>query len=88
MKINPHHIPEQFRHLIPLAEVWSINDDGCRADKIEAASPDEIHALTQAVLAFTDQLYFDWLGDATIIETDAKDAYIAFTALVLAAEES
>lgn len=88
MTIDADTVPEQFRYLVPLAEEWGINDDGYRMDKIRAAPPQAIEHLKAAVLPVADQLYLAWLGDGAALQTKANDAYVAFTALVLAAEEA
>jgi hypothetical protein len=88
IKLNPQHVPHQFRMLIPLAEIWGINDDGYRATKIQEATEAEIQHLKQQVLPFVDQMYLEWLGETSHLENEAGEAYIAFTALILAAEES
>nr|WP_044201228.1 hypothetical protein [Oscillochloris trichoides] len=88
MPVDPLHVPEQFQHLIPLAETWGINDDGYRAAKLKAASSQELSLLKEMVLPLTNALYLDWLGDTGQLDTDAEETYLAFTALVLAAEEA
>lgn len=86
--IDSQFVPEQFRYLIPLAEKWGINDDGYRAEAIKKASQTDLHELKAAVLPVVDKIYLEWLGDTDQLNTDAKEAYLAFTALVLAAEEA
>jgi hypothetical protein len=41
VKIDPEKVPEQFRHLIPLAKEWSIGDDVELDAYIEAASEEK-----------------------------------------------
>jgi hypothetical protein len=41
VKIDPAKVPEEFRHLIPLAKEWSIGDDVELDAYIEAASEEK-----------------------------------------------
>jgi len=46
--IDPANVPEQFRHLIPLAKEWSIGDDAELEFYIEAASDSTKRQLVDA----------------------------------------
>jgi len=48
VKIDPAKVPEQFRHLIPLAKEWSIGDDAELDAYIEAASEEKKKELASA----------------------------------------
>jgi hypothetical protein len=41
VKIDPAKVPEQFRHLIPLAKEWSIGDDAELDAYIQSASDEK-----------------------------------------------
>jgi hypothetical protein len=52
-------VPEQFRHLIPLAKEWSISDDEELDAYIEAASPEKRREFVDAFQPHFDGLY-EW----------------------------
>src|SRR5688572_23210117 len=88
INLNPAEVPPKFRYLSPLAEYWGINDDVIRYDVIEKAPIEKLRELVKTVTSQVDNELDEWLAGP---ETDAKEsteAYIAFTALRLAAEEA
>ena len=56
VKIDPTKIPEQFRHLLPLAIEWSIGDDAELDAYMEAASDEKKKAFAAAFAPHFDGL--------------------------------
>jgi hypothetical protein len=59
VKIDPTKVPEQFRHLIPLAKEWSISDDVELEAYIEAASEEKKKEVAAAFSPHFDALW-EW----------------------------
>ena len=57
VKIDPAKVPEEFRHLIPLAMEWSIGDDTERDSYIAASSDEKRRALVEAFKPHFDRLW-------------------------------
>jgi len=57
--IDPTKVPEQFRHLLPLAKEWSIGDDVELDAYIEAASDEKKRAVVDAFRPHFDALW-EW----------------------------
>lgn len=57
VQIDPAKVPDQFRHLIPLAKEWSIGDDVELDAYIEAASEKKKKQLVEAFKPHFDGLY-------------------------------
>lgn len=56
VKIDPTRVPEQFRHLIPLAKEWSIGDDVELDAYISAASEEKKKEFAAAFGPYFDGL--------------------------------
>ena len=78
-------VPVALKHLIPLARVWGIGDDLLREDMREAADPEALKELKRAVRAVEDELD-KWLLSPQALAKMSK-AYVAFTNLVMVADE-
>lgn len=57
VKIDPNNVPEQFRHLIPLAVEWCIGDDVEREEYIAAASEEKKREFADAFAPHFDDLW-------------------------------
>jgi hypothetical protein len=55
--IDPAKVPEEFRHLIPLAKEWSIGDDAELDAYIEAASEEKRKQVAVAFAPHFDALW-------------------------------
>jgi hypothetical protein len=47
--VDPKNVPQNLRHLIPLAKFFGISDDSEREKRVRAASSAELQQLRQAV---------------------------------------
>jgi hypothetical protein len=81
--IDPANVPEQLRHLIPLAKHWSIGDDVELANMMWLTPHEELEALVLAVRPFRDDIC-EWCsshhGDRPV-----PDEVVVFDALLDAA---
>ena len=57
VNIDPAKVPEQFRHLIPLAKEWSIGDDAELDAYIAAASEEKKREVAAAFAPHFDALW-------------------------------
>jgi hypothetical protein len=57
VEIDPAKVPEQFRHLLPLAKEWSIGDDVELDAYTEAASPAKKREFVDAFRPHFDALW-------------------------------
>lgn len=80
-------VPANLRHLIPLARQWGINDDIIREEVVANASEDARVELKNAVSAAEDALD-GWLAGPEAASPSPTDAYLAFTAMRMAADET
>jgi len=89
IQLNPYDVPLSLRHLIPLAEYWGVNDDFIRLQIIKASAIDSLSQLINAVCQpDIDNELDDWLAGDEAEGDSFSAAYIAFSALRLAAEEA
>lgn len=82
---SPDDVPARLRDLVPLAKKWGINDDLIREDLVARAAPEDRRELKAAVSAVEDELD-DWLAGPEG-SGPPTDAYLAFTAMRLAADD-
>ena len=85
LQLNPANVPPELHQLIPLAELWGLSDDCDREQAVEQASPDQIAELKAAVDRFADSLD-RWLAGSEANGVDFSDDYIAFSAMIMAAD--
>lgn len=84
LSLDEATVPEELRHLVPMAEQWGIGDDVDRYDKVEASSPEEREALRSAV-APHDRRITAWLD--SFGEGLMTDEAAAFMYMLIAIEE-
>ncbi|MEU8004309.1 hypothetical protein AB0B66_24405 [Catellatospora sp. NPDC049111] len=85
MKFDPMRVPENVRHLVPLAERWSVPEDGERADLLKAGSDAQLRELVDAVTTSVDDLD-RWLCGDEALSPEPSDEYVAFSCLSMAAD--
>lgn len=78
-------VPENLRGLIPYASFWGIADDWKREQLVEAA-PEHLKASLQQLIAVNDDALDDWLAGDEASSLNPSDAYIAFSAMRMAAD--
>ena len=83
-ELRVENVPEDLRHLVPLAEKWGIGDDVERAEFIDRASAGDRRALVQAITPHQSRVTA-WLDS---FGTDPmSDEAAAFMYMQLAVEE-
>lgn len=80
-------VPGGLRYLIPLAMQWGINDDLIREDVVATASEEARAELRDTVANAEDELD-EWLAGPEAASPSPTDAYLAFTAMRMAADEA
>ena len=83
-KLNVDNVPEDLRHLVPLAERWGIGDDVDRNAAVDRATPAERQELEQAI-APSDARITAWLD--SFRQQPMTDEAAAFMYMQLALEE-
>jgi len=81
--LDPSRVPANLRSLLPLAERWGIGDDYERDAHVEEATPEERHALVEAVAAAPPNLW-TWLFEQS--QPPYTDEWAALTSLTQAAD--
>lgn len=83
-RLNPEQVPEDLRHLVPLAEKWGIGDDADRSAKVESATPAERSELRAAITPVSSSIttWLDSFGKGPM-----SDEAAAFMYMQLALEE-
>ena len=85
LPLNPKNVPKSLRHLIPLAQRWGECDDIIREDINKKSSKQERKALKQAI-AENIELLEQWLAGPKAAGPTFSKEYIAFSAMVMAAD--
>lgn len=75
--------PSGLRGIAHYAALWGVSDDGCRSDLIRRSSIELRRNLTLVVKA-----HEEWLAGPEAAGPDFTDAYIAYSALLMAADEA
>jgi hypothetical protein len=78
-------VPNALKTLIPYARFWGITDDWKREQLISCASPQIIYNLKHSIKKFDDELD-DWLAGPESTCLKFSDAYVAFSAMRMAAD--
>lgn len=78
-------VPNELKPLIPYARFWGVADDCKREQLVEHASKDIINNLKYSVEIFDDALD-GWLSGSESTCPEFSDAYIAFSAMRMAAD--
>jgi hypothetical protein len=83
-RLNPEQVPEDLRHLVPLAEKWGIGDDDDRNAKVESSTPAEREELRAAITPVDSriQAWLDSFGKELMTDEAA-----AFMYMLIAIEE-
>jgi len=85
VKLNVADVPSDVLPLLPYAEFWGIADDLDRENLVLGAPPDVRANLKAVVRKFNNEL-MKWLaGEESYAETPT-DEYVAYSAMVMAAD--
>lgn len=85
IRLDPQHVPEPLRVLIPLAEKWGIGDDMLRIDAVRKAPPAEVAHLKK-IIAQYDDLFDEWLAGSEAQNPNPSPEYLAFSNMRMAAD--
>lgn len=82
---NLKDVPRNLVQLVPYAEFWGAADDWAREDVIRMTPEFLQKNLKWVVAAFDDQLD-EWLAGSEASSREPSDAYVAFSAMRMAAD--
>jgi hypothetical protein len=86
--LDPTKVPPSCAPLLPLAEVWGVEDDYERYQLVDRASPEELRALVEAVNGAPDTDLYGWLAGPSARDPNPSDEYVAVTCLTMAADHA
>jgi hypothetical protein len=82
---DSNDVPKNLHHLIPYASFWGLADDLNRERLVEKA-PDHLKESLRKLIANNENALDEWLAGEEALSPDPSDAYIAFSALRMAAD--
>lgn len=85
VRFEREFVPEELRALILYAEFWGLEDDWARQDLVLRA-PEEIRLDLKRVLEMYDDELDEWLAGPEAMSASPSNAYIAFSAMRMAAD--
>ena len=78
-------VPAEVHLLIPYARFWGLSDDELRDHLVQIAPAGAAVNMKHAVMAFEDELE-RWLAGSQAPSDAPTEAYVAFSALMMAAD--
>ena len=84
-EFNSEDVPEKLQPLIPYALFWGILDDGLRERLVDGA-PSHITQSLKSLVGDNDQLLDAWLAGDESTFPEQSEAYLAFSAMRMAAD--
>ncbi|QJE95751.1 hypothetical protein [Luteolibacter luteus] len=78
-------VPVNLRHLIPYARFWGISDD-LERERLAEKAPEHIKSSLKELIRDNDDSLDDWLAGEEASYPDPSDAYVAFSAMRMAAD--
>lgn len=84
-KVDQVGIPEGLRLPAPYAQFWGVTDDLDREHLVTAA-PGHVRLNLKEVVGLFDDAMDQWLGGEESYNERLSDAYVAFTAMRMAAD--
>ena len=85
IQLDSSRVPQQLRHLVPIAEKWGISDDLLRLDAVRKANPSNYLSLSE-LFESTMICYNEWLAGPEADSETPSIEYLAFTHLRMAAD--
>jgi hypothetical protein len=85
VRLDQANVPRHLWPLLPYAEFWGIADDLAREDLVEQAPGDVQQNLKEVITAFETALE-DWLTGPEASDRKPSDEYVAFAAMIMAAD--
>ena len=82
---DSNDVPKNLRDLIPYASFWGLADDLEREQLAEKA-PEHLKKSLQKLIADNDDALDDWLAGEEASSPNPSDAYVAFSAMRMAAD--
>lgn len=86
-ELSKDNVPEEFWHLIPLAQKYGLSDDGYRLEMLQSISKNEKLELASFLEKYDDKLD-SWLAGPEASGPQFSNEYIAFSALRMSADET
>jgi hypothetical protein len=87
IRLEPEHVPDNLKHLIPYAEAFGISDDLLRNDVINMTDEDSLRNLIKLVNESYKTIN-EWLGVVDPKTPEFSNEYIAFVNLRIAVDEA
>jgi hypothetical protein len=88
IKLDKANVPQALHGLIPVAEIWGINDDFDREDKLGQATEDELRTLISSIDNVSDEDLYGWLEGPESFSPIPSEEYVSFTCLTMAIESA
>ena len=85
VEFSADDVPKNLHSLIPYASFWGITDDLERENLVENA-PDHLKVSLQKLIADNDDALDGWLAGDESSHSNPSGAYIAFSAMRMAAD--
>lgn len=85
VSISDTRIPDELRILIPYAEFWGLSDDWAR-ESLVAEAPVDVQNNLKSVVKRYEEIWEPWLAGPEAHNTSPTKEYVAFSALVMAAD--
>jgi hypothetical protein len=85
LQLDRTKVPDSVWPQLPYAEFWGIADDWTRESLVKAAPPEVQRNLKHAVTTFEDALE-EWLLGPEADRRNPSDEYVAFAAMIMAAD--
>ncbi|MGV3756680.1 MAG: hypothetical protein ACO1QS_14960 [Verrucomicrobiota bacterium] len=82
---DENEVPESLRPLIPYASFWGLADDWER-EKLAEKAPAHLKISLRKMIADNDDALDDWLAGVEASSSNPSSAYIAFSAMRMAAD--
>ena len=82
---EPDDVPEELRPLMAYAKFWGISDDWQREDLVQNA-PTPIKVNLKTIMRLWEDALDVWLAGSDAANPNPSDAYIAFSAMRMAAD--
>ena len=85
IEFDADDVPAGLRGIIPYARFWGVSDD-CERESLVRAAPANVLAELKSIVDVHDDALDLWLGGDEAHEPSPSDAYVAFSAMRMAAD--
>lgn len=87
VRLSPKKVPEALHPLIPYAEFWGMTSEDSREELVDSGPRDLVMNMKAVVLSF-QKTWEDWLTGPASNRRPLSPEYLAFTAMVMAADSA